>query len=57
VLMIRRLLLGASLLCATGAGAQTLFTYGTDSVSAPEFLAAYRRLGAKPFKEALYATH
>ncbi|RYY40000.1 MAG: hypothetical protein EOO08_08055 [Chitinophagaceae bacterium] len=41
--MIRRLLLGALLLSATGAGAQTLFTYGSDSVSAPEFLSAYHK--------------
>ncbi|RYY83830.1 MAG: hypothetical protein EOO15_20625, partial [Chitinophagaceae bacterium] len=42
-MMIRRILLAAAMLAATGAGAQTLFTYGTDSVTVPEFLSAYRK--------------
>ncbi|RYY63406.1 MAG: hypothetical protein EOO12_12370, partial [Chitinophagaceae bacterium] len=41
--MIRRFLFAAALLASTGAGAQTLFTYGADSVTVPEFLAAYRK--------------
>jgi peptidyl-prolyl cis-trans isomerase SurA len=42
--MIRSILAGALLigLCQS-AGAQTLFTYGSDTVTAPEFLTAYRK--------------
>lgn len=41
--MIRRLLCAAALLACTGAGAQTLFTYGADTVTVPEFLTAYQK--------------
>ncbi|WP_460571450.1 peptidylprolyl isomerase [Flaviaesturariibacter terrae] len=40
---MKRILFAAALLASAGAGAQTLFTYGTDSVSVPEFLAAYNK--------------
>ncbi|RYY90418.1 MAG: hypothetical protein EOO11_23490, partial [Chitinophagaceae bacterium] len=41
--MLRKFLFGALLLASTGAGAQTLFTYGADTVTVPEFMTAYRK--------------
>ncbi|MDB5195719.1 MAG: hypothetical protein JWP88_89 [Flaviaesturariibacter sp.] len=42
--MYKRLLIAAVLLCgATAASAQTLFTYGNQTVTVPEFLKAYRK--------------
>src|SRR5690349_18711005 len=40
---MRKLLLGASVFMAMNASAQTLFTYGKDSVSVNEFLQAYKK--------------
>ncbi|RYZ24117.1 MAG: hypothetical protein EOO16_02280 [Chitinophagaceae bacterium] len=44
LMMIRRILFAAGLLCAAGgASAQTLFTYGRDTVTVPEFMAAWKK--------------
>ncbi|MEI6950656.1 peptidylprolyl isomerase [Paraflavisolibacter sp. H34] len=40
---MRKLLFGASLLVGMNASAQTLFTYGRDSVSVKEFLQAFKK--------------
>ncbi|RYY99111.1 MAG: hypothetical protein EOO11_05980 [Chitinophagaceae bacterium] len=45
--MLKRILPGAALLLlASAASAQTLFTYGRDTVTVPEFVAAYKKNNA-----------
>jgi peptidyl-prolyl cis-trans isomerase SurA len=45
--MIRRLVVAAGLLCSAGAAsAQTLFTYGRDTVTVNEFMAAWKKNNA-----------
>src|SRR5688572_6601867 len=50
--MFKHILAGCFLLLTTAAFSQTLFTYGTDSVSVPVFLQAYHKnnTGAKNAK-------